>query len=92
LSAKCSQSDRPHNGGCKLQEIALPYQMLAERDNEKVQSRKIGVLMAVAKARVWASEGWQVVITDDDGKTFKPDEFEGLCSFDAAKPRQVEST
>src|SRR5947209_6085087 len=60
--------------------------MLAERDNEKVHSRKIGVFTAVAKARVWASEGWQAVLTDDDGKTFKPDEFDRLCAFDSVKP------
>ena len=27
------------------------------------------VLIAIAKARVWASEGWQVVVTDSEGKT-----------------------
>jgi hypothetical protein len=68
----------------------LPYQMRAERDNEKVHSRKISVLMAVAKARVWASEGWQVVLTDDEGKTFTPAEFENLWSFDAVKSRPAE--
>jgi hypothetical protein len=61
----------------------LDYLMIAERDNEKVQSRRTGVLMAVAKARVWASEGWQVVVTDGNGRTFTPAEFEHLCSFDA---------
>jgi hypothetical protein len=61
----------------------LAYQMTAERDNEKAESRNESVFIAVAKARVWASEGWQVVVTDDNGKTFTPDEFEDLCSLDA---------
>src|SRR4051794_9924751 len=64
--------------------------MRAERDNEKVHSRKISALMAVAKARVWASEGWQVVLTDDDGKTFTPADFETLWSFNAERSRQPE--
>jgi len=68
----------------------LPYQMRAERDNEKVHSRKISVFMAVAKARVWASEGWQVVLTDDDGKTFTPDDFEKLCGVDAVAARPAD--
>jgi hypothetical protein len=63
--------------------------MLAERDNEKVHSRKISAFIAVAKARVWASEGWDVVLADDDGKTFTPAEFEKLCAFDVVKSGQV---
>jgi hypothetical protein len=62
----------------------LAYQMTAERDNEKAQSRNDSVFITVAKARVWASEGWQVVVTDDTtGRTFSPAEFEDLCSLDA---------
>lgn len=67
----------------------MAYQMIAERDNEKVRSRRIGVLMAVAKARVWASEGWQVVVTDDNGRTFTPAEFEHLGSLEAGKSRDA---
>jgi hypothetical protein len=59
--------------------------MTAERDNEKAKSRNTSLFIAVAKARVWASEGWQVVVTDGTGKTFTPDEFEGLCGFPAPK-------
>src|ERR1700736_2378727 len=57
--------------------------MTAERDNEKAESRNESVFIAVAKARVWASEGWQVVVTAGNGKTFTPAEFEELCSLDA---------
>jgi hypothetical protein len=32
-------------------------------------------LIAVAKARVWVSEGWEVVITDDEGDKVDPAEF-----------------
>jgi hypothetical protein len=63
--------------------------MTAERDNEKAKSRNTSLFIAVAKARVWASEGWQVIVTDGAGKTFTPDEFEGLCGFPAPKLHHV---
>ena len=65
----------------------MAYQMIAERDNEKAQSRSVSLFIAAAKARVWASEGWQVVVTDDTGKTFTPAELEDLCSPDTKKSR-----
>jgi hypothetical protein len=34
----------------------------------------------VAKARIWASEGWQVVITDADGKSYELAEFDQLLA------------
>jgi hypothetical protein len=69
----------------------LAYQMRAERDNEKAQSRSVSLFIAAAKARVWASEGWQVVVTDDTGKTFTPAELEVLCAPDARKSRLAAS-
>jgi hypothetical protein len=33
-------------------------------------------LIAIAKARVWTSEGWQVVITDDEGRPLDAAKFE----------------
>jgi hypothetical protein len=65
--------------------------MRAERDNEKAQSRSVSLFIAAAKARVWASEGWQVVVTDDTGKTFTPAELEVLCAPDARKSRLAAS-
>ena len=69
----------------------MAYQMRAERDNEKAQSRSVSLFIAAAKARVWASEGWQVVVTDDTGKTFTPAELEVLCAPDARKSRLAAS-
>src|SRR5882762_10670809 len=60
--------------------------MIAERENEKVQSRKASVLIAVAKARVWAGEGWKVVVADGDGKIFPPAEFDRLYSLGKSTP------
>jgi hypothetical protein len=52
------------------------YTMIAERGNETVKSERNSLLITVAKARVWVSEGWQVTITNSEGKVFEPAEFE----------------
>ena len=52
--------------------------MVAERDNAKYSFARESRLIIVAKARVWASEGWRVVITDKDGKAYMPAEFDQL--------------
>ena len=59
---------------------ALAYKMIAERDNEKYSFARESRLLIVAKAKVWASEGWRVVITDQDGKAYAPPEFDRLLA------------
>ena len=59
---------------------ALAYKMIAERDNEKCSFARESRLLIVAKAKVWASEGWKVVITDQDGKAYAPPEFDQLLA------------
>jgi hypothetical protein len=54
--------------------------MIAERENETLKVERNSGLIIVARARVYASEGWNVVITDETGKTFKPDEFDSLLA------------
>jgi hypothetical protein len=46
----------------------MAYRIVAERDNETVRMDRMSSLMAVAKARVWASEGWEVtiIVRDDE--------------------------
>jgi len=58
----------------------LPYKMVAERDNETVKIERTSSFVIVAKARIWASEGWQVVITDADGKSYALAEFDELLA------------
>ncbi len=58
----------------------MAYQIVAVRENETVRCERISVLIAIAKARVWASEGWQVVITDGDGRTMEPAELDKLLA------------
>lgn len=58
----------------------MAYRMIAERDNEKYSFARESRLLIVAKARVWASEGWQVVITDKDGKCYTSAELDQLAA------------
>ena len=46
----------------------MAYRIVAERDNETVRMDRMSSLMAIAKARVWASEGWDVtiIVRDED--------------------------
>jgi len=44
----------------------MAYSIVAERDNETVRMRRNSSIIALAKARVWASEGWDVTIIDDE--------------------------
>lgn len=58
----------------------LAYRMIAERENESVKVERESRLLIVAKARIWASEGWNVVVTDGEGNTYKPADFETLLA------------
>jgi hypothetical protein len=40
----------------------MAFEIVAERDSETVTMKRNSSLMAIAKARVWASEGWNVTI------------------------------
>ena len=58
----------------------MVYKMIAERENEKVRIERSSSLLIVAKARIWASEGWKVVVTDSEGKSYAPAEFDRLLA------------
>src|SRR6266436_7077068 len=71
---------------------ALAYTMVAERDNQKVTKERTSALILLANARVWASEGWQVVITDADGKQLDPAGFENWLTPVESSPLQPENS
>ena len=61
----------------------MAYRIVAERRNETVRMDRSSMLMAVAKARVWASEGWKVTIIVGDEDEIAPAEpCAGLPSRD----------
>jgi hypothetical protein len=61
LRANCGQtseqSSREKQWGCRM-----AFEIVAERESEIVRMKRDSSLMAIAKARVWASEGWNVTI------------------------------
>jgi hypothetical protein len=40
----------------------MRFEIVAKRDSETVRMKRNSSLIAIAKARVWASEGWDVTI------------------------------
>jgi hypothetical protein len=70
----------------------LAYTMVAERDDHKVTKERTSALILLANARVWASEGWQVVITDADGKQLDPASFENWLTPVESSPLQPENS
>lgn len=56
----------------------MAYSIVAERENETVRMDRMSSLMALAKARVWASEGWDVTIIVRDEDERAPAETDGL--------------
>jgi hypothetical protein len=80
--ANCGQSPLALRDPSRIctRKIELAYKMIAERDNETVKIERTSNFIIVAKARIWASEGWQVVITDADGKSYQLAEFDQLLA------------
>jgi hypothetical protein len=66
------------------------YQIVAVRENETVSWERMSELIAIAKARVWTSEGWQVVITDDEGRPLDPAKFEAPSAAQTGTSGSVE--
>ena len=54
--------------------------MIAERENETVKVERESRLMIAFKAKIFASEGWKVVVTDGEGKSYEGAEFEKLLA------------
>ena len=71
----------------------MAYTMIAERNNQKVRKQRESALMVLANAQVMQSEGWQVVIVDNDGSDFEPRAFEASLaerfSWYQVKPQPV---
>jgi hypothetical protein len=43
----------------------MAFVIVAERDTETATMKRDSSLIAIAKARVWASEGWNVTVVVD---------------------------
>jgi hypothetical protein len=56
----------------------MAYRIVAERKGETVKMDRNSALVAVAKARVWASEGWKVTIIVGDENELAPSDVRQL--------------
>jgi hypothetical protein len=45
----------------------MAYKIIAQKDDTTVRSERKSLLIAAAKARIWAEEGWEVSVTDGEG-------------------------
>ena len=46
----------------------MAYKIVARKDDITLRSERNSLLIAAAKARIWAEEGWDVSVTDSEGK------------------------
>jgi hypothetical protein len=56
----------------------MAYKIVAQKDEVTVRSERRSLLIAAAKARIWAEEGWDVSVTDSEGKTLDRAELDHL--------------
>lgn len=56
----------------------MAYKIVARKDDTTVRSERNSLLIAAAKARIWAQEGWEVSVTDGEGNKLERAELEGL--------------
>jgi hypothetical protein len=61
--------------------IAVTFIVHASRREAATTTIRLSVVVAVAKGRALAKEGWQVFITGPDGTCYDPSEFDKLLSF-----------
>ena len=56
----------------------MAYKIVARKDEVTVRSERNSLLIAAAKARIWAEEGWDVSVTDSEGRTLDRAELDEL--------------
>jgi hypothetical protein len=56
----------------------------ASRGEDTTTTIRLSVVVAIAKGRSLAEEGWLVFITAPDGRRYYPAEFDKLLSFSPA--------
>ena len=56
----------------------MAYKIVAQKDDTTVRSERKSLLIAAAKARIWAEEGWDVSVIDGEGKKLERAELDSL--------------
>ena len=62
----------------------MTFIVQASRGEETTTTIRLSVVVAIAKGRTLAEEGWQVFITGPDGARYHPSEFDKLLSLSPA--------
>jgi hypothetical protein len=63
---------------------AVTFIVQASREQETKATIRLSVVVAIAKGRALAEEGWQVFIAGPDGIRYHPSEFDKLLSLNPA--------
>jgi hypothetical protein len=66
------------------QGVTVTFIVQASRGEEVTTTIRLSVVVAIAKGRALAEEGWQVFITAPDGVRYYPAEFDRLLSLSPA--------
>jgi hypothetical protein len=72
--------------GHRQKGIAVTFIVHASRGEDATTTIRLSVVVAIAKGRSLAEEGWQVFITGPDGNRYYPSEFDKLLSFSPVPP------
>jgi hypothetical protein len=64
--------------------IVVTFIVHASRADDATTTVRLSVVVAIAKGRALAEEGWQVSITGPDGTRYYPAEFEKLLLLSPA--------
>jgi hypothetical protein len=75
VPANCRQICRATVSPVQRRENHMRFEIVAEKESETVRMKRNSSLIAIAKARVWASEGWNVTIVVDDNAPGLVEEF-----------------
>src|SRR5258708_26080283 len=86
-SARCCCAMMPSPSSCEIRvwsvfgEVTMTFAIHASKNGQSVVTVRINPAVAVDKARVLESLGWQVHVTDSAGHQFDPSDFDRLSSL-----------
>jgi hypothetical protein len=73
-----------HFRPCSKNGVAVTFIVHASKGEDTTTTIRLSVVVAIAKGRSLAEEGWRVFITGPDGIRYHPPEFEKLLSLSPA--------
>jgi hypothetical protein len=74
----------PSGNALRKKGVAVTFIVHASRGEDVTTTIRLSVVVAIAKGRSLAEEGWQVFITGPDGIRYYPSEFDKLLLLNPA--------